>query len=125
MGNYECYYNTYGEFIFKEIDNSLYRLTEKPKSKYDFTSVENGGLLISGYNNNPQYGAIKNDLIILGETESKNIFYHFVFDNTVLDRYTNENRSTPVKIYKDESDRYCWGNAALTSINGIVRSVKP
>jgi len=24
MGNFECYYDTLGEFIFKEIENSLY-----------------------------------------------------------------------------------------------------
>lgn len=122
MGNYECYYNTFGEFVFKEIDNSLYDTHSEPIPIYTFTNVTDGGLLVSTYNNNPQYTSIKNDFIILGESSGKSIFYHFAFDKNILDEYKDntKNVSTSIIVYKDDYDRYCW----TTQGNGIVMLVQ-
>lgn len=101
LGNYEYFYDIYGNFIFQEIRNYLnttqasfdletginvdeYLINRtKGKSVYQF----NDGNLITSYSNNPQFNNIKNDYIIWGQRkdaiDEKNgtpIHYHLAID---------------------------------------------
>jgi hypothetical protein len=100
LGNYEYYYDIYGNFIFQEIKNYLntskstldlslglsnsdYLINRsKGKSVYEFTD----GNLITSYSNSPQYTNIKNDYIIWGLRKSSSdsdgsvLRYHLVID---------------------------------------------
>ncbi len=97
LGNYEYFYDIYGNFIFQEIKNYL-NTTEaaielekglspdsyfinklKGKSEYVFED----GSLITSYSQNPQYGNIKNDFVIWGQRskDSAPIHYHLAIDS--------------------------------------------
>lgn len=98
LGNYEYYYDIYGNFIFQEIKNYLntsqakieidkmgksnYLIDpSKGKRVYNFTDAA----LISSYSNTPQYKMIKNDFIIWGMRKTVNdvkvpIRYHLAID---------------------------------------------
>lgn len=104
LGNYEYFYDIYGNFIFQEIKNFLNNSQAKlvinklnntkgnlqiedyildmsrGKSVYTFENAD----LITAYNNTPQYSAIKNDFIIWGFRKNNNIQspirYHLAID---------------------------------------------
>ena len=97
LGNFEYFYDIYGNFIFQEIKNYLNtsKATEdlkklentdylidraKGKSVYEFTDK-----IITSYSNNPSYKDIKNDFIIWGKRnlssgETMPIHYHLAID---------------------------------------------
>jgi len=99
LGNFEYFYDVYGNFIFQEIKNYLNTskatidLEEmeknidysvdlaQDKAVYTFDSSN----LISSYSNTPQFSQIKNDFVIWGIRSSASgaklpIRYHLVFD---------------------------------------------
>ena len=100
LGNYEYFYDIYGNFVFQEIKNYLnttqatveleklktggidYQIDmSRGKSIYKFDN----GNLITSYNNNPQYNMIKNDFIVWGIRKNANgnsvqIRYHLAID---------------------------------------------
>lgn len=99
LGNYEYYYDVFGNFIFQEIKNYLnttHATTEikklsnsdyivdmtKGKTVYSF----NDSKLVTSYSNNPQYNKIKNDYVVWGIRENAEgikmpIRYHLAIDN--------------------------------------------
>lgn len=98
LGNYEYYYDIWGNFIFQEIKNYLNTTQAtldlrymsnsnyiidiaKGKSVYKF----NDGKLITNYSNSPQYSKIKNDYVVWGiktgtDNTSLPIRYHLAID---------------------------------------------
>lgn len=97
-GNYEYFYDVFGNFIFQEIKNYInisqttLRIDElknrdyildmsKGKIAYDFTNKN----IITSYSNAPQYNNIKNDFIVWGIRETAEgltlpIRYHLAID---------------------------------------------
>ena len=97
LGNYEYFYDVYGNFIFQEKQNFI-NTSESTKKINNMTSMNyydfpnnniiynfNNGNLITSYSNTPQYSLIKNDFIIWGKKKDKNnreypIRYHLAID---------------------------------------------
>jgi len=99
LGNYEYFYDIYGNFHFQEVKNylntsySTFKINEikadnylvdysNGKSVYVFDDAE----MIISYANNPQYQQIKNDFIVWGQRKTsegveKPIRYHLAMDN--------------------------------------------
>ncbi len=99
LGNYEYFYDVYGNFIFQEIKNYLntskatvdlkyinqdnYLIDRaKGKAKYIF----NNNYITTSFSNAPQYNMIKNDFIVWGMREGVSgdkipIRYHLSIDN--------------------------------------------
>ena len=102
LGNYEYFYDINGNFIFQEIKNfvniseSTYALQQSLKTLqegYTYTfngsgrkkAIELESDIIFSYNNNPQYGIIRNDFIIWGARKNGQkkqlpIRYHIAID---------------------------------------------
>ena len=105
LGNYEYFYDVYGNFIFQQIKNYLNNSYSKTiieelknnnyampaenylldtlngKSVYDFKDSQ----LIISYSNSPNYNMIKNDFVVWGLRKGDNNFqvpvrYHLVID---------------------------------------------
>lgn len=98
LGNYEYFYDVYGNFRFQEIKNYLNTTQAKleidklksgdylvdmsqGKIAYDFKD----GKLITSYSNSPQFAKIKNDFIVWGVRKSSDnltfpIRYHLAID---------------------------------------------
>ena len=98
LGNYEYFYDIYGNFVWQEIKNYLnttqatvdleklnnsdYIVDQsKGKMAYDFTNSK----LVSSYSNTPQFSKIKNDFVVWGirKTALGNtipIRYHLAID---------------------------------------------
>lgn len=122
LGNFEYFYDVYGNFVFQEIknylnttqaqtilnnmtfdaDSDVYNVEMgKGKSVYSFDN----GNLITSYNNNPNYDNIKNDFIIWGKRKCPDgtelpIRYHLAVDRKP-ELPTTARR---VKIFKDGND---------------------
>ena len=99
LGNFEYYYDVYGNFIFQEIKNYLNTskstvdlnningnnyLVDRDKGKIAYSFED--GTLISSFSNNPQYSMIKNDFIVWGKRETTEglsvpIRYHLAIDS--------------------------------------------
>lgn len=98
LGNFEYYYDIYGNFIFQEIKDYLNTskaaidLNNMNKENYSI-DISNGksvyvfdtSNLISSYSNAPKYNMIKNDFVVWGERESATgnkivIRYHLAID---------------------------------------------
>ena len=103
LGNYEYYYDVFGNFIFQEIKNyvnvsqwrSMYQQYfehETDYLPYNYNTrlsnavyhFDNSDFIIS-YNNNPQFNMIKNDFVVWGVRESSSgtklpCRYHLAID---------------------------------------------
>lgn len=106
LGNYEYYYDIFGNFIFQEIKNyvnvsewrtAFQNLKDNPRqsvyfpyayntrlnsSVYDFNNND----LIVSYSNNPQFNMVKNDFVVWGERQDVSGItlpcrYHLAIDN--------------------------------------------
>ena len=97
LGNYEYFFDLDGNFVFQKIQSYLdeglkednlseaiingfdYLTSPSGKSVYNFAN----NALVSAFNNNPKYEAIKNDIYVWGiRGDSKAaIQYHLVIDN--------------------------------------------
>ena len=97
-GNYEYFYDVYGNFIFQEVKNYMnisHQTVEIDKIKnsdylvdmsrgriaYDFSNKN----IITSYSNSPQYNNVKNDFIVWGIRETSEgltlpIRYHMAID---------------------------------------------
>lgn len=118
LGNYEYFYDVYGNFIFQEIKN--YLNTSQAKIEIDklqnedyFADYSRGksvytfddSTLITSYNNTPQYGMIKNDFVVWGirediEGKTYPIRYHLS-----IDKKPQIGNTYPVFFYNDETDK--------------------
>ena len=98
LGNYEYFYDVYGNFVFQEIKNYLnttqatveidkmknedYQIDiSTGKAEYDFKDNE----LVTNFSNTPQYSRIKNDFVIWGIRQNTKdvkipIRYHLAID---------------------------------------------
>lgn len=104
LGNYEYYYDVFGNFIFQEIKNYVnvsewrtmyqqYFEHQNDYLPYDYNTRLNTAVyrfdnsdFIINYNNNPQFNMIKNDFIVWGVRESSNgtklpCRYHLAIDD--------------------------------------------
>lgn len=113
LGNYQFYFDVYGDFRFREIKN--YRYTNPPQIKnlseddYLASYLKSGSVHkfsdktnIINFQQSPQYASIKNDFYVIGETETESssmqIMYHVAIDDKPelnLDGYKN------VLVYKE------------------------
>lgn len=97
LGNYEYFYDVYGNFIFQQIrDYSTFS-----KADFDIPTLENNSYvvdrekgvaayvfdnqsLITSFTNNPQYNMIKNDFVVWGKKKINDIEvkirYHLAID---------------------------------------------
>ena len=135
LGNYEYFYDVYGNFVFQEIKNYLnttqatVELDNMVKGDYqaDMTkgksvySFEDGNL-ISSYSNSPQYNMIKNDFVVWGIRESADgstfpIRYHLAIDSK-----PKVGNTYSCLIYTDESDTLL---KAATPIKVATKSQLP
>ena len=132
LGNYEYFYDVYGNFVFQEVKNYLntsYQSILKDKDinnlnslsilndenyKADFYSntrsvytFEEGNGIIISYNNSPNYTNIKNDFHIWGENDDGYaIHYHMAIKN----KPTNwKNKIYPVVYLTDNMGEYTGG----------------
>ena len=105
LGNYEYYYDVFGNFIFQEIknyvnttqwrtlvqnnsygDNDVYLpYVINPVAHSAVYSFENSDFVIS-YNNSPQFNMVKNDFVVWGKRKSMNgtelaCRYHLAIDD--------------------------------------------
>lgn len=98
LGNFEYFYDVYGNFIFQEIKNYL----NNSKSTVDLNNINNSNYLVNrnlgnsvfafnnnkittSFSNNPQYNMIKNDFVVWGTRKgvtgnSIPIRYHLSID---------------------------------------------
>ena len=131
LGNYEYYYDIYGNFIFQEIKNYL----NTSKSTVDLNNMKqqdyvvdrtlgkavykfDNSYITTSYSNAPQFAMVKNDFVIWGMRESIDggklpIRYHLAIDakpkvgNTYeICRYVQKNTATQKDeiIYKKTTD---------------------
>lgn len=110
LGNYEYYYDVYGNFIFQEIKNYL----NTSKATVDLNNIQNdinydisiaqgkavyvfdNSNLISSYSNSPSYDMIKNDFVIWGIRTTADgmqlpIRYHLAIDKKPIPQGVFEN----------------------------------
>lgn len=95
LGNFEYFYDLDGHFIFQEIknyqNNSYIPLLEIGTKDYQANfdieeiiySFKENRKLINSFNNNPQYGNIKNDFVVWGKSNKDGlpIRYHLAIDD--------------------------------------------
>lgn len=117
LGNYEYYYDVFGNFIFQEIKNylntthatvELDKMTNndyivdmtKGKSVYDFSD----GVLAASFSNNPQYSKIKNDYVVWGVRKSTNNVQHIVRYHLAIDNKPKIGNMYDIYWYYDKTD---------------------
>jgi hypothetical protein len=121
LGNYEYFYDIYGNFVFQEIknylntsytpikdggDNSIlnkdnYKVEFNNSSKTVYDFIESDGL-ISAYTNTPNYTNIKNDFHIWGKNgDSTAIHYHLA-----IKEKPTEMREFKVTYLRDKNFKY-------------------
>ena len=117
LGNYEYFYDVYGNFVFQEIKNYLnttqatidirnmsnddYKIDiSKGKSVYDFTNNE----LAISFNNAPQYSRIKNDFVIWGTRESTEGVKRAIRYHLAIDKKPKVGKIFDVYLYPDPED---------------------
>ena len=116
LGNFEYYYDVFGNFIFQEKKNylntsySTNAITQMNKKNYliDITRGKNiytfnDGQIISSFSNSPQYNNIKNDFIVWGIRETPTgqklpFRYHLAIDKKPSDL----NKYEDIVFYIDE-----------------------
>jgi len=117
LGNFEYFYDIWGNFVFQEIKNYLNTTQatieldnlknsdylvdmSKGKSVYDFTNSP----LVTSYGNTPQYTRIKNDFVIWGtRTDSKDI-KHSIRYHLAVDKKPKTGNVYDVYVYYDEEE---------------------
>ena len=117
LGNFEYYYDVFGNFIFQEIKNylntthatvELDKMTNqnyivdmtKGKSVYDFS---NSKLAIS-FSNNPQYTRIKNDFVIWGVRKDTSNIQHDIRYHLAIDTKPKIGNVYDIYWYLDSED---------------------
>ena len=117
LGNYEYYYDVFGNFIFQEIKNylnttqatvELDKITNenyivdmtKGKSVYDFSDSK----LAISFSNNPQYTRIKNDYVIWGIRKDMNDIQHSIRYHLAIDNKPQIGNIYNIYLYTDPED---------------------
>lgn len=117
LGNYDYYYDIYGNFIFEEIKNYLNTtqattdLNNMKKENY-LIDISKGSAqysfkdssLITNYSNSPNYSNIKNDFVVWGTRENSEglkvpIRYHLA-----IDKKPQTGNIYDIFFYTDEED---------------------
>lgn len=118
LGNYEYFYDIYGNFIFQEIKNYLNTSQTKVildqmnnnnylvdmsrgKSVYDFTDSK----IITSLSNSPQYAKIKNDFIVWGVKTSLEGLTTPIRYHLAIDKKPKTGNIYKVFFYENEDDR--------------------
>lgn len=112
LGNYEFFFDVYGNFRFREIKN--YRYTDPPivedmdEDDYLGSYLNSGSihrfaddLNITDFSLVPQYSNIKNDFYVIGETTAENpmqVMYHVAIDDKPI---INKSGYKNLLIYKE------------------------
>ena len=118
LGNFEYFYDIYGNFIFREIKNylntnkattALNKIENNPNYTVNYWNDEStfsfdNSILISSYSNTPQYNAIKNDFVVWGKRKGVTgvdlpIRYHLA-----IDKKPNKGNKYKVYLYNDPLD---------------------
>ena len=115
LGNYQFFFDVYGNFRFREIRNYKYVdppiVTDMTEDNYLGSYLSTGSVHkftdsvnIYSYEEAPQYNNIKNDYYVIGEKNSDStnmqIMYHVAFDDKPE---INENGYKNLLIYKEPS----------------------
>ena len=117
LGNYEYFYDTYGNFRFQEIKNYLNTTQAKleidklkggdylvdmsqGKIAYDFKD----GKLITSYSNSPQFGKIKNDFVVWGMRKTSDGLSFPVRFHLAIDTKPEIGNIYEVFFYEDPED---------------------
>ena len=118
LGNFEYFFDKNGDFHFQEIQNGINQGSEMvalDKAIADKYLVEKGkdepvyifddSNLITAYQNNPQYGKIKNDIVAWGEQGDSKlaIRYHLLIDSLDTDKFPAEKSFQNCQIYTDQA----------------------
>lgn len=125
LGNYEYFYDLYGNFVFQQIknylnksySNTIIQTINNNDYQVDYTSGKSvytfeDTTIISSITNSPQFQQIKNDFIVWGKRKTLSgkevpIRYHLVIDEKPLltdtiqqqiNIFTSQNASTSYKI---------------------------
>lgn len=129
-GNFEYFFDVNGKFYFREIKNGINQgsdklnLTDAIADRYLVTKDDDDecayrfddlGLVVST-SNNPQYSAIKNDLIIWGQRQDNKqaLCYHLLIDKTPT---WNANMSFGCEVYTDS-----WGVKRAKPISSVANA---
>lgn len=112
--NHEFYFDVLGDFHFEKIKHNLFGEKDDEGEVIEYPVVyefAQDSVLISAYNNAPNYAAIKNDFCIWGEQTlssgvKRGIFYHLVYETPP----TLRNVGVSVCAYKntDADTGYKW-----------------
>lgn len=86
--NHEFYFDVLGDFHFEKMKHNLFGEKDEAGNKKEYVPIytfDQDSPLISSYQNNPNYAALKNDFVIWGERTTASgvtqaIMYHQVFD---------------------------------------------
>jgi hypothetical protein len=117
LGNYEYFYDIYGNFVFQEIKNYLNtsqstvvlnNLTKddylidisKGKTVYQFDDCS----LFTSCSNSPQYNMIKNDFIVWGIRETSEGLTYPIRYHLAIDKKPSIGNQYKVFFYTDETD---------------------
>ena len=139
LGNYEYFYDIYGNFHFQEIKNYLnnsqakvdvdalspddYRIDlSQGKAVYTFDN----GVLITSFQNNPQYQNIKNDFIVWGIKKNSSgndipIRYHLAIDKKPPIEGYGQHEDNPNAPYYGEHNLCIYEDQD----DGLTKAVKP
>ena len=116
LGNFEYFYDIYGNFVFREIKNylntnkassDLKKLEQDQDYSINYWNDESSfsfdkSILISSYSNTPQYNAIKNDFVVWGKRKGITgvdlpIRYHLA-----IDKKPNKGNKYKAYFYEDK-----------------------
>lgn len=133
LGNYEYYYDVFGNFIFQEIKNyvnvsewrtmaqqvlplpdSYLPYAYNPRLNTAVYSFDNSDFIVS-YNNSPQFNMVKNDFVVWGVRKSSTGMdlpcrYHLAIDDRphLSDPFTND-IGIVFDTSMDDKIRRCYG----------------
>lgn len=137
LGNYEYFFDVFGNFIFQEIQNYL----NTTQATFDLEKINNSNYLvdmtngkkaysfddsnlITSYSNSPQFNMIKNDFIVWGKRktitdEELPIRYHLAIDTKPIigNKYN-------VVFYEDPDDNLIKARAAKEDEIGTLITTK-
>lgn len=118
LGNYEYFYDVYGDFIFQEIKNYLNKSQstvelEKMKNEDYLVDMSKGksvymfddSTLITSYSNNPQYSMIKNDFLVWGIREDVMGNTYPIRYHLAIDKKPKVGNTYEVFFYEDKDDK--------------------
>lgn len=117
LGNYEYFYDIYGNFIFREIKNYLNTTQattdlENMKKENYLVDISKGSAqynfedstLITSYSNSPNFSNIKNDFVVWGTRENSEGLKVTIRYHLAIDQKPQTGNIYDVFFYTDEED---------------------